>query len=198
MASQVPNPCGSLIALAAFPSISESVVCRLGRCRALQRRYREKQNAPSVSKEAQLFRFGASGIIAESVPCVLMIVRYSPDLLALNSCSLRSRGEALRASSVPGVLGRLPGMPGSCSPESPKMFLLFFKLFTADSPEKLKEESAKAGVAAEEFEAFMQFVAVFFGNMGNYLSFGDTKFVPRCEASSVAAIVAASSDKVLR
>ena len=85
-----------------------------------------------------------------------------------------------------------------CSPESPKMFLLFFKLFTADSPEKLKEESAKAGVAAEEFEAFMQFVAVFFGNMGNYLSFGDTKFVPRCEASSVAAIVAASSDKVLR
>jgi hypothetical protein len=65
------------------------------------------------------------------------------------------------------------------------------------SPEKLKEESAKAGVAAEEFEAFMQFVAVFFGNMGNYLSFGDTKFVPRCEAKSVAAIVAASSDKVL-
>ena len=36
----------------------------------------------------------------------------------------------------------------------------------------LQEASGKAGVPAAEFEAFLQFASVFFGNMGNYLSFG--------------------------
>ncbi|KAJ1493893.1 peptidase family M49-domain-containing protein [Baffinella frigidus] len=84
-----------------------------------------------------------------------------------------------------------------CSPESPKLFLLLFKLFTADTPAVLQEASGKAGVPEVEFEAFLQFASVFFGNMGNYLSFGDTKFVPRCEAMSIASIITASSDKTL-
>jgi len=36
----------------------------------------------------------------------------------------------------------------------------------------LQEASGKAGVPDAEFEAFLQYASVFFGNMGNYLSFG--------------------------
>jgi hypothetical protein len=42
------------------------------------------------------------------------------------------------------------------SPESPKIFALLLKLFTADPPETLQQKAAAAGVTAEDFEAFMQ------------------------------------------
>ena len=79
------------------------------------------------------------------------------------------------------------------SPESPKLFALLQELFTADEPEQLREKAAAAGVGDSEFAAFMQFVACFYGNMGNYLSFGDTKFVPRCAKASVSSIIGCSS-----
>lgn len=52
----------------------------------------------------------------------------------------------------------------------------------------------QAGVSAEDFEAFMQYTACFLGNMGNYLSFGDTKFVPRCPKPTVSNIIGCSSE----
>jgi dipeptidyl-peptidase-3 len=79
-----------------------------------------------------------------------------------------------------------------CSPESPKLFALLHKLFTADAPQELKDKAAAAGVTSEDFEAFMQFCACFYGNMGNYLSFGDTKFVPRCPKPVVSNIIGCS------
>jgi len=45
--------------------------------------------------------------------------------------------------------------------------LLFFIVFLA----------AKNGVSSEDFEEFLIYAAAFYGNMGNYLSFGDTKFI---------------------
>jgi dipeptidyl-peptidase-3 len=80
-----------------------------------------------------------------------------------------------------------------CSVESPKVFGLFQRLFTADPPGQLREKAVAAGVSADDFEAFMQYVACFYGNMGNYLSFGDTKFVPRCPKPSVSNIIGCSS-----
>ena len=79
------------------------------------------------------------------------------------------------------------------SPESPKLFALLQELFTADEPEQLREKAAAAGVGESDFAAFMQFVACFYGNMGNYLSFGDTKFVPRCAKAAVSSIIGCSS-----
>ena len=48
-------------------------------------------------------------------------------------------------------------------------------------------------VSALDFERFLRFAAAFYGNMGNYLSFGDTKLVPNLPADAFRAIVAASS-----
>jgi dipeptidyl-peptidase-3 len=83
------------------------------------------------------------------------------------------------------------------SPESPKLFALFQKLFTADGPEQLKAKAAAAGTTEAEFGAFMQYVACFYGNMGNYLSFGDTKFVPRCPKATISSIIGCSSQPAL-
>jgi hypothetical protein len=49
------------------------------------------------------------------------------------------------------------------------------------------------GVADAEWTQFMQFTACFFGNMGNYLDFGDTKFVPRCSKKTFTSVIEASS-----
>ena len=38
----------------------------------------------------------------------------------------------------------------------------------------------KARVCAEELQSFLEYAAQFLGNCGNYKSFGDAKFVPRC------------------
>jgi dipeptidyl-peptidase-3 len=53
----------------------------------------------------------------------------------------------------------------------------------------LKEGAAKVGVSKKEFGDFLQYVAVFYGNMGNYVSFGDTKFVPRIPLDKLEAIL---------
>eukprot|EP00727_Mastigamoeba_balamuthi_P009394 m51a1_g5077 putative dipeptidyl peptidase 3 isoform x1 (698) ;mRNA; r:225948-228925 len=72
------------------------------------------------------------------------------------------------------------------SPESPAAFALVHRVFRAASPRQLREDGALAPGAAD---AFVEYAASLLGNMGNYLSFGDTKFIPRCtkeEWSSVA------------
>ena len=47
-------------------------------------------------------------------------------------------------------------------------------------------------MSAEEWADFMQYVAAFFGNLGNYLSFGDTKFIPRCSKDIFSKILGSS------
>ena len=95
------------------------------------------------------------------------------------------------------------------SPESPKFFLLLHKLFAADDVTDLEKKCLASirpvliraimlsmcadGVQQEDWDAFIQFCACFYGNMGNYLSFGDTKFVPRCSSEKIAKIVSLSS-----
>jgi dipeptidyl-peptidase-3 len=64
------------------------------------------------------------------------------------------------------------------SPESPQLFGLFTRLFSYQSVESLKASALNQGIAAVDVERFLRFAATFFGNMGNYLSFGDTKLVP--------------------
>ncbi|XP_069750155.1 dipeptidyl peptidase 3 [Narcine bancroftii] len=64
------------------------------------------------------------------------------------------------------------------SPESPSIFVLLQKFFKAQSPWELQETATAVGLTPEEYQAFLVYAAGVYCNMGNYKSFGDTKFVP--------------------
>eukprot|EP01006_Ploeotia_vitrea_P008646 TRINITY_DN20727_c0_g1_i2.p1 TRINITY_DN20727_c0_g1~~TRINITY_DN20727_c0_g1_i2.p1 ORF type:complete len:640 (-),score=371.09 TRINITY_DN20727_c0_g1_i2:156-2075(-) len=66
------------------------------------------------------------------------------------------------------------------SPESPVLFRLFLALFRATPVPEFRKLAVQAGLTEDVVDRVLEFVATFFGNMGNYLSFGDTKIVPRC------------------
>uniref|UniRef100_A0A0B6YUJ3 Dipeptidyl peptidase 3 n=1 Tax=Arion vulgaris TaxID=1028688 RepID=A0A0B6YUJ3_9EUPU len=79
------------------------------------------------------------------------------------------------------------------SPESPGLFVLLQKLFRAQSPKEILDLAQTLGFSAEEQEAFFIYAAAFYNNMGNYKSFGDTKFIPGVDKSKVEALIKASS-----
>ncbi|XP_078284370.1 dipeptidyl peptidase 3 [Rhinoraja longicauda] len=64
------------------------------------------------------------------------------------------------------------------SPESPAIYVLLQKLFRAQPVHELQETATAVGVSCEEYQAFLVYAAGVYSNMGNYKSFGDTKFVP--------------------
>jgi dipeptidyl-peptidase III len=51
-----------------------------------------------------------------------------------------------------------------------------------------------AGVDQGQLAAFLEYSAQFLGNSGNYKSFGDSKFVPRCDESAFAALAATNPE----
>ncbi|KAJ2907008.1 peptidase family M49 [Zalerion maritima] len=53
---------------------------------------------------------------------------------------------------------------------------------------------AKAQVTDEDLTYFLEYAAQFLGNTGNYKSFGDAKFIPRCPESAIAALAATSTE----
>lgn len=54
-----------------------------------------------------------------------------------------------------------------------------------------------SGVSPEEFEAVLSFSVQVLSNLSNYKSFGATKFIPRCDAATFEALVAASARPVV-
>ncbi|XP_031572146.1 dipeptidyl peptidase 3-like [Actinia tenebrosa] len=80
------------------------------------------------------------------------------------------------------------------SPEAPRIFQLFQKVFSFEEVSEIKERALKAenGLTVEEFECFLMYVASFYGNIGNYKSFGDTKFIPALSKEKFQAIIYAS------
>jgi dipeptidyl-peptidase-3 len=52
----------------------------------------------------------------------------------------------------------------------------------------------QAGVDEAELSSFLEYAAMFLGNLGNYKSFGDSKFIPRCTEKTVEALVKACPD----
>lgn len=82
------------------------------------------------------------------------------------------------------------------SVESLPLLQAFFALF-----DKLpvKELRAKAVADEEELAKFVEYFALLYSNMGNYLSFGDSKFVPACSRETfekVFALVPEASTKI--
>ncbi|GFO14314.1 dipeptidyl peptidase 3 [Plakobranchus ocellatus] len=78
------------------------------------------------------------------------------------------------------------------SPESPGIFALLQKLFGAQSPEEISTLAVSNGFSEEDVKAFLIYAAAFYSNMGNYKSFGDTKFVPNVEREKVESMIKSS------
>ncbi|KAI1382241.1 peptidase family M49 [Hypoxylon crocopeplum] len=79
------------------------------------------------------------------------------------------------------------------SPESEPIFDFILALHKTTRGD-WKALQAKAGISDEELDQFLQYAAQFLGNLGNYKSFGDAKFIPRCPESAFAALAATSPD----
>lgn len=57
-----------------------------------------------------------------------------------------------------------------------------------------KDLQSKAGISDEDLDHFLSYAAQFLGNTGNYKSFGDAKFIPRCQESVFAALATTSPE----
>lgn len=79
------------------------------------------------------------------------------------------------------------------SPESEPIYDFIIALHTASNGD-WKDLGQKAGVAEEDVTLFLQYSAQFLGNGGNYKSFGDSKFIPRCKESVVMKLAAISPE----
>ncbi|KAJ4930185.1 hypothetical protein JOQ06_019191 [Pogonophryne albipinna] len=78
------------------------------------------------------------------------------------------------------------------SPESAKIFVLLQKIFRKQTPAQLEQVATAAGLSPEEYQAFLVYAAGLYANMGNYKSFGDTKFIPNLPKDKLKALVKAS------
>ena len=65
-----------------------------------------------------------------------------------------------------------------CSAESAPIFSLLQLVFSAQPIDELLTAAKAKGLTEDEASLAMIYVAAFYGNLGNYKSFGDTKFVP--------------------
>ncbi|XP_052767027.1 dipeptidyl peptidase 3-like [Mya arenaria] len=70
------------------------------------------------------------------------------------------------------------------SPEAPGIFLLLQKMFRSQPIHDLERAATSVGLSHLEFEAVLIYAAGFFSNMGNYKSFGGTKFIPDLDSSN--------------
>lgn len=77
------------------------------------------------------------------------------------------------------------------SPESEPIYDFIISLHEACGGD-WKSLGEKAGVSEADVTAFLQYAAQFLGNSGNYKSFGDAKFIPRCEEKAFASLAATS------
>ncbi|XP_044125836.1 dipeptidyl peptidase 3 isoform X3 [Bufo gargarizans] len=78
------------------------------------------------------------------------------------------------------------------SPESPAIYILLNRLFRAQEPCVLQKVAQCQGMTDEEYQALLVYTAGFFANMGNYKSFGDTKFVPNVSKEKLEKLLHAS------
>ncbi|XP_056383503.1 dipeptidyl peptidase 3 [Hyla sarda] len=78
------------------------------------------------------------------------------------------------------------------SPESPAIYVLLNRLFRRQEPSVLHEVAKNQGLTDDEYQALLVYTAGFFANMGNYKSFGDTKFIPNIPKEKLEKLLRAS------
>jgi len=74
------------------------------------------------------------------------------------------------------------------SPESWDIYLLLKKIYKKNSVKKIREFGKKNNIE-KEVEHFLNYSVTFFGNMGNYYSYGDKKFIPRTKRKNFKKII---------
>ncbi|KAJ9142157.1 putative dipeptidylpeptidase III [Pleurostoma richardsiae] len=79
------------------------------------------------------------------------------------------------------------------SPESESIYDFIIALHKSCGGD-WKALAAKAAVEEDDLTSFLHYAAQFLGNSGNYKSFGDSKFIPRCSETAVAALASTSPD----
>ncbi|KAJ3579685.1 hypothetical protein NPX13_g886 [Xylaria arbuscula] len=79
------------------------------------------------------------------------------------------------------------------SPESEPIFDFILALYRSSGGD-WKGLQSKAAISDEDLDHFFNYAAQFLGNNGNYKSFGDAKFIPRCHESVFAALAATSPE----
>ncbi|KAI0164787.1 peptidase family M49 [Xylariaceae sp. FL1272] len=79
------------------------------------------------------------------------------------------------------------------SPESEPIFDFILALHKSSGGD-WKSLQSKSNIADEDLDDFFNYAAQFLGNNGNYKSFGDAKFIPRCPESVFAALAATSPE----
>ncbi|XP_048851050.1 dipeptidyl peptidase 3 isoform X2 [Brienomyrus brachyistius] len=75
------------------------------------------------------------------------------------------------------------------SPESASIYVLLQRMFRLQSPAQLESVATAAGLTPDEYQAFLVYAAGLYANMGNYKSFGDTKFIPNLPQEKLKALV---------
>uniref|UniRef100_A0A8C0SQH8 Dipeptidyl peptidase 3 n=2 Tax=Canis lupus familiaris TaxID=9615 RepID=A0A8C0SQH8_CANLF len=78
------------------------------------------------------------------------------------------------------------------SPEAPYIYALLSRLFRAQDPDQLHQHALAEGLTEEEYQAFLVYAAGIYSNMGNYKSFGDTKFVPNLPKEKLERVILGS------
>ncbi|EEY18714.1 dipeptidyl-peptidase [Verticillium alfalfae VaMs.102] len=78
------------------------------------------------------------------------------------------------------------------SPESEAIYDLIISLHSSSGGD-WEALGKKAGINETQLTQFLEYAAQFLGNSGNYKSFGDSKFLPRCDESTFVALAKTSS-----
>lgn len=84
----------------------------------------------------------------------------------------------------------------SVSPESEGIFDLVLGIDRALGHDYA--QLAQKGVAQSDVKAYLEYASMLLANLGNYKSFGDTKFIPRIEEAGFAKLVEAAGDAKLQ
>ncbi|KAF2354545.1 hypothetical protein FHG87_014698 [Trinorchestia longiramus] len=91
------------------------------------------------------------------------------------------------------------------SPEAPDIFCLLTRLFRSQPLDSLKSQAVEKGILTEdEFKSLLIYYSGLMYNCGNYLGFGDRKFVPVISKDQLLALIKLSktylecSDKVIQ
>jgi dipeptidyl-peptidase-3 len=118
-------------------------------------------------------------VCQEKVPVCKLEVKTAFDLLTKEEKLYAHHFAKACWAGAPIVLNQV-------SREAPKIFSFLQTLFGDGGLQNLKQN---ASVRKEVLDQVLVYAAMFFGNMGNYTSFGDSKFIPRCEASEFEELV---------
>ncbi|KAI9489456.1 dipeptidyl peptidase-like protein III [Zychaea mexicana] len=85
------------------------------------------------------------------------------------------------------------------NPNAVPIYILILEIFRDDKTGgmvNVEQLAAKSGVSKESFEQFLQYSAQFLGNLSNYKSFGDEKFIPRLPVEDLKKIVEAAGARL--